>query len=564
MNHIINTGDLGPQCPQKIEWMCFDDGGKPVSTFFPIVEAVIEVKSSDGTIVDKLVRLRLNYQNGQSRQLEVSLSQVDKYDWEAFDIHCILSSPKRKSSEEVGNLIRLGCGNIQPLVQYVAEKIGIGHIGDTVYFATGDQIIFPTEDARKIPDVKPPDLPFRLDIDSTLSTEDIFEGMRELIGLSPEIGRVLVAHAISGIVRSAFQAAGVNPNAVLVIVGESGMLKSSYVPHIVQLYNRATEIGPTTRFNSTLRFIEDVLYECCECTAVIDDLHTAEAQSIKRRNEMTAEEIIRRIGDDTGRGRMDGKELVEKNFRGNVVFIGEYMVGRESTIPRALVVNLTKRPDGRVLDKYQRHQRLLVSTFYYQFIQWYVDHYYSICSDIDTKFTKFREWGTQENIHGRLQDTYFYLQVSYMIFLSFCKDSRCISQEELLGEYHMFSKQLLMLVNAQQNRFRPDVMKVPESNWLKEIRKFYKKGRFHLSDDVKLFDKTIHDGLIYDRCLCLRKDSLTRVLQEKFPHVELNEVLNFLTDKNVLKRTSEKRTIQIGPLHGARFYAIYLDALEDS
>ena len=41
---------------------------------------------------------------------------------------------------------------------------------------------------------------------------------------------------ISGIIRAAFKEAGMTPCAVLVIVGKSGMLKSHYVPHLVQLY----------------------------------------------------------------------------------------------------------------------------------------------------------------------------------------------------------------------------------------------------------------------------------------------------------------------------------------
>ena len=75
-------------------------------------------------------------------------------------------------------------------------------------------------------------------------------GMRELISLSPEIGRVLVAHVISGIIRAAFKEAGFNPCNVLMVIGKSGMLKSHYVPHLVQLYNRSD--GIKAEFRSEL------------------------------------------------------------------------------------------------------------------------------------------------------------------------------------------------------------------------------------------------------------------------------------------------------------------------
>ena len=163
--------------------------------------------------------------------------------------------------------------------------------------------------------------------------------------------------------------------------------------------------------------------EYSECTAVIDDLHSAASKGIKNRNEDTAEEIIRRISDDTGRGHKEGNTLVQGKFRGNVVFIGEYVFGQESTIPRALVVELTRRPDGMVLDKYQRQQPLLVSTFYFFLIRWYVEHFDEIRNEIDIRLTKFRETMVHSAIHGRLCDTQFYLQFSYMVFLEFCVES---------------------------------------------------------------------------------------------------------------------------------------------
>jgi len=104
-------------------------------------------------------------------------------------------------------------------------------------------------------------LSFRLDIDEKLSLTQAFKGMRELICFSSEIGRVLKAHIISGFIRAAFKKAGFVPCAVLVVVGGSGMLKSHYVPHITQLYNRVDGIGCDTRFNSIQRFIEDIIGE---------------------------------------------------------------------------------------------------------------------------------------------------------------------------------------------------------------------------------------------------------------------------------------------------------------
>lgn len=237
------------------------------------------------------------------------------------------------------------------LKQQKTEKIGINRLGKEIVFVAGDRVITRSSSTDIKLEIDLDMFPFRLDIDTKLSPEQTFEGMRELICLSSEIGRVLIAHVISGLTRAAFQEAGFTPCAVLVVTGESGMLKSHYVPHITQLYNRADGVRVDSRFNSTQRFIEDIISAHDECTVVIDDLHTAAARSIKRNNEITAEEILRRISDDTGRGHKEGDSSVQKKFGGNVVFIGEYITGRESTMPRALVIKITKKIDGVILDQ---------------------------------------------------------------------------------------------------------------------------------------------------------------------------------------------------------------------
>jgi hypothetical protein len=461
-----------------------------------------------------------------------------------------------------------GCeSNEVPMMEhYVLEKLGIAQVGDEVVFRAGDRVISRSPAAEIEPKIELRQLPFRLDIDTNLPADQAFKGMRKLICLSPEIGRILIAHVISGFIRAAFRKAGLIPRTVLVVKGESGMLKSHYVPHITQLYNRADEIRCDTRFNSTQRFIEDTISEHDECTVVIDDLHTTGVKSIKRTNEVTAEEMIRRISDDIGRGHKEGESAIQQKFGGNVVFIGEYIIGKESTVPRVLIVNLTKKIDGVILDEYQRKQPLLVSTFYYYFLQWYVEYFEDICKWIDERLTKFRKATVSSYMHGRLLDTQFYLQTSYMIFLEFCKDSKFISEEDALDEYDSFGEQLHRLILEQQNRYRPSKVTAKDIDYLKLVRKFYKKGKFRLADSADTFQPEKHDGLIYYECLCLRREKLEKRLRKIYPEIEINDVINGLVEKKALKLVREKRTVKISTLNkgvgSMRFYAIWLYLLE--
>ncbi|MDR1704656.1 MAG: hypothetical protein LBS19_08225 [Clostridiales bacterium] len=547
--------------PDTPNWYLKDDDDKHVSTFIPRVLGLINVVSTTG--VKESVQLDLLFSDNQSRKATVLLSEVAQIDWFKIDKRCLVNPHYRKAGEYIANMIRAGLSNVKTETRYCIDKLGIRRVGDNrLVYRAGDRVITwpPAEEADPKRELEP--LPFTLDIDKKLTPKEAFKGMNELISLSPEIGRVLVAHTISGITRAAFIDAGITPCAVLIVVGESGMLKSHYVPHMVQLYNRTNEIRAVTRFNSTSRYIEDVLYEYCECTAVIDDLHSAEARSIKRTNETTAEEIIRRISDDTGRGHKEGNALVQKKFRGNVVFIGEYVIGKESTVPRALVVNLTRPPDGSILDKYQRHQPLLVSTFYHYFIEWYVRRYDDICKGIDAELTKQRAATTASDIHGRLRDTQFYLNVSFMLLMEFCKDSGFVTAADARVEYLSFERQLAYLIEAQQARFKASKAEEEQLDYLKLIRRLYKRENFRLADSPETFDPEIHDGLIYYECLCLRGDCLEKRLRRVDKRININDVIRELADRGALKRVQDKRSVKISTLNkdaGAlRFYAIWL------
>lgn len=545
------------QMPQ-IDWFCFDEKGKPVCNFIPEVSTIIDVKSSDNKIVKSLINLNLQFQDGNNKECILPLSEIDRIDWFKIDQRCIVNPKYRKAKEYIGNIIRIGLNKAPTVTKYSLNKLGIECINDSIFFVVGDWVITRSSDNKPIPDFELEPLPFRLDIDPDITSKTAFEGIRKLVGLNAEIGNVLLAHTISGITRAAFKEAGITPNTVLMVVGKSNMLKSHYVPYIVQLYNRSNEIKAVTRFNSTTRFIEDILYEYSECTAVIDDLHTAASKSIKRTNETAAEEIIRRISDDTGRGRKEGNLLVQKKFRGNAVFIGEYSVGKESSIPRFLILNIRKRPDGSVLDKYQRHQPLLVSTFYYFFIQWYVDHFNEIRNEIDESLTEFRKKDMDSEIHGRLRDTFFYLKTSYMFFLKFCEESGFITNEDAKEDYIYFNSLLTKLIQEQQAKFMPEKRKSETVDYLKLIRKLYKSDSFHLTANINEFNPKKHDGIIHYNCLCLRGENLDKKISKIFPGFNHNELIDTLIANNALKRVKEKNTVQI---KGLRFYGIYLHKL---
>ena len=344
----------------------------------------------------------------------------------------------------------------------------------------------------------------------------------------------------------------------MLVIGESGMLKTSYVSHMAQLYNRRDEIKPVTRFNSTTRFIEDVLYDYSECTAVIDDIHTGSSSGIKKNNESTAEELIRRIGDNTGKGYKEGKTSIQKSFNGNAIFIGEYINGKGSSIPRTLVVKLTQRINGVILDKYQRQNKLLVSTFYYHFLQWYVECYQQVCQMLNNHLTKHRSCGYETGLHARLPDTYFYLMNSYAILLEFCRTSNLLSNEDVNTEFSLFSNQLKQAIYNQQMRYS-----ACNTNYLSAIANAYSTGKIRVAKSTDAFNENIHDAVLHYGCLCIYSKCFDSLLAKFIPNYNHREVIRYLKDNNALKLhdSDNKNDVKIFSLN-KRFFSIYLHKLK--
>ena len=549
---------------QTIEWMLIDEKGKPVCNFRPYVQKVIEVVFD--TKVKKYLKLNLQFQDNEQIEVFVLLDELEKTEWNLVCERCVVNFCNKNAKGIIGNTIRNDLYKASYEKMYGVKRTGLHRINDIVFFFTGKDIIVRKVDNDLKDKIWIEDSPLVLDMDPDISLKESFDGMWELINLVPETGVILLAHAIGGIMQQAYRDAGFNPCTILEVVGESGMFKTTYVPQIVQLYNRSKGIRPETRFNSTNRFIEDLLCSYYDCTIVIDDLHTAQSSEIKRKNEVTAEEIIRRISDNTGQGHKEGNSMVQREFRANVVFTGEYIIGQESTASRLLVVQMSKRPDGKILDKYQREKPLLVSTFYYYFIRWYLEHYEEVVTEINERLTRFRTNAVDFSIHGRLRDSIFYLQTSFMFFLEFSHQSGFLHKGKATYLHDKFGIWLNELVREQQNRIGANHEKKGDMDFMEFIRKMYKSKKIFIAKSVETFNPEVHDGLIYYECLCIRREILKKFVRKFNPCINVEEVLRKLVSANALKLVGDKRTVKISKLNktigSIRFYAIHLHVLE--
>jgi len=587
------------------DWMVFDDKDNPVCNFIPEVIAWVDVHTNDEAEshswkVEPHVKLRINFQNGKvSEEFVIPLSELGRIDWTEKDVACRFhpNFSRKKAGRYLEDMIREALEDAPRKSKYILTKLGIHNIEDTIIYCAGSLFVQASgvsgmtnagvgmavnndADAGAYDIESPFDIELgsfsqRLAIDLDRYPEkDAIAGMIKLIDLNPDVGRTLIAHTISGLMRSVYLAVGITPRTVLKVAGDKGMFKTTYTSFMTQLYDREKkdDIKPATRLNASPPFIEKILHEYRDSVVVLDDLHPSEIKEIAKKNETTLEEMIRRIGDGTGRGHMRGNKRVEQPPNCNVIITGEYIYGKGSTAARMLVVELKEVIDSVELQECQ-DEPLLVSTFFYYFILWYVSNYHEIQKSLSEWLNDFRGRASLIGVNARLNETFFCLNTGFAMFLQYCFERDFISDEEAEETLYSFQELLVELIYAQHERIeRSDDIgsgMTSKSNMLDIIRQLYKGNKFHLSVNAQSFVEGEHDGVIHcmkrgtirNSYLCLRSDRLEPKVRLLIPDIDINHIIKDLWSKGALETDKKGMTKQLNGARNKRFLWIPLSKL---
>jgi hypothetical protein len=151
-------------------------------------------------------------------------------------------------------------------------------------------------------------------------------------------------------------------DAAVWVVGATGLLKTSFVSALLNLYGAFPPTTAPAGFESTPNYLEKLAFIAKDLPLLIDDVRppqtTVEAAEWRRK----VERLVRAVGNRTGRGRMAGDTTLRGAYppRALVLVTGEDEVEGSSTIGRTLLVRFTPetvRPD--LLARWQQDPRPL-------------------------------------------------------------------------------------------------------------------------------------------------------------------------------------------------------------
>jgi hypothetical protein len=394
-----------------------------------------------------------------------------------------------------------------------------------------------------------------MDIDNTLTEAEAVGGMLELISLCPNAGRIILAHSLLYIMGSVYAGAWKFPCCCIFLYGDTGDKKTNYSAFTTQIHNRGKGVENPQRLNASISAALALVLEKSDCIVVLDDLFPAKSKSVRQKQEETLLEITRVIADGTIPARMRGNKVVKASPTCGVIFTAEYLVGTGSNAARLLPVEMTPF-DHECMQKFQ-DKPLMVSTFYHGFIKWFLSNYYDIRDLLKEWLNNYRE--VRIGVHDRLQETHFFLNTAYALFLQYCCDKCFLSEQDARVLHRSFLNLLTSLVLAQQERVQQGkVSETERIDFLARIRTSYKNGEILLADDARQFKKELgHEGVIHNNELCLRSDKL-RLL---FPGILVDDIAKGLLSQGALRPGTEKLQIQLYATGNLRFYAIPLNKM---
>jgi hypothetical protein len=480
---------------------------------------------------------------------------LEKADWSNdIDLRCVLNPDFPKANKHLANLIRLLCRDVPEEKTSVIGHFGAYFVGKELVFYDGNRSIW-REGLKKTPEViLYPLSDTRLVVDPDCSEQEADAGMMRIMDLSPEAGTIIFAQNLLYVMREAFVDVGVIPRCCIFLHGKTGLKKTTYAVFQSQLNNRDRPLEHPTRLNASIPAAVCLLKQIRNRVKVLDDLFPSQDAEIFRQQEKLLYEILRFIGDGIEPARMKGQNVAKAQPRCGVLFTGEYCIGTGSDAARLLPVKMTIPIDNGKLADCQR-EPLILSTFYNYFIAWYVTNFDEICSQLKVWLAKYRNAVTE--VHARLQETHFCLEAAFKLFLMYREEKKFITSDVLKEQYDVFYQRLRSIVREQNARVNREGINTPtQVDYLSLIRSLLRSSRFTLVYSGCQFIEGLHDGVLENDYLSLRRDKLMAIIHTQCPAADFSDVLKDLKARNALKIGKDATSMQIGGSSGHRFYKI--------
>ena len=306
-----------------------------------------------------------------------------------------------------------------------------------------------------------------------------FDNMRSVLKEEGQMD-VILLYLLSQTIHSLFNAESVDIKHILFIVGPRGSRKTSISLCFTQLVNKDK---PKYNFQATSAGINYELKVNKDRIMLIDDLAPSLDSSAKKDKEKLLESIIRLFGDSTERVintrfMRDKSEKIEYKVKGGAVVTGEYFygAGTESSIARAVVVEIEENSVDLEKLNYQKHPEILESLVY-EFIEFVYMNQKDVLNILSNKVDEYRQYSANNKkfSNGRYWEYFGQYMATAEILGMLFTNWRGVSNERVQSIINSLGRGVLTVLEKNDRAMRTEN---PASVIINTILDLLESGRF--------------------------------------------------------------------------------------
>lgn len=372
------------------------------------------------------------------------------------------------------------------------------------------------------------------------SRNEIYFAALDSILNASELGvaGVLMLYALASYTDAPFTDAGFPLAHCMMIIGESGFLKTSFAREIFSPFlDYDKRIYSVRGTEASMNVLHEVAFDD---TLVIDDYNMEGSKMQINHKTKVIQGLIRGYSDKTPRTKYGGDNNVKQYaMRGGCVFTAEtQMIGQLKSGELRYIKVFAHKPFDKTRVAFLHNNPNIVPTFYAGYINYIEENYAEIVSYIKKEFMTNR---TLLDIpEPRMKDAYIHLKITADILEKFLGESLMYESKGYINTIESLKISLYNMVNQQSVAAQ---ISEPYIRYLEEVWNLIGTGTVKIADYLEEYVSRINNYIGYreNDLLIMKKDELYKAVIDAFSArnewlpISIDEVSKKLKDEGLTK-----------------------------